>query len=82
MGELDTDTIGRFVTLIALAALSVAAKWQRRAGRSMATNDRQDMRVEIKQPEKQSIQPFIARQDVSADDLVSARPAAWGLFVA
>jgi hypothetical protein len=48
----------------------------------MATNDRQDMRVEIKQPEKQSIQPFIARQDVSADDLVSARPAAWGLFVA
>jgi hypothetical protein len=34
MGELDTDTIGLFVTLIALAALSVAAKWQRRAGRS------------------------------------------------
>jgi FtsZ-interacting cell division protein ZipA len=34
MGELDTDTIGLIVLMIALAALSVAAKWQRRAGRS------------------------------------------------
>jgi len=27
---MDTDTIGLFVTLIALAALFIAAKWQRR----------------------------------------------------
>jgi hypothetical protein len=30
---LDTDTIGLFVTLVALAALLVAAMWQRRADR-------------------------------------------------
>jgi len=33
MGELDTDTIGLFVTLAGLAAVFVAAKLQRRAGR-------------------------------------------------
>jgi hypothetical protein len=44
--------------------------------------DRLDVLVEIEQPEKQNIEAFIARQDVSSDDLVSTTPATWGLFAA
>jgi hypothetical protein len=44
--------------------------------------DHLDVLEKIEQPEKQSIEAFIARQDVSSDDLVLTTPAAWGLFAA